>query len=99
MRGEIVEGVVEFVCVRRVTVTEARVVGSDDVEFVGKLRDEIPEHMRRTRKAVQQNDGGCGLGSAFTIEKLKAIYGGMLERCHSVSFLSFDDLLTEDETT
>jgi hypothetical protein len=57
MRGEIVEGVLEFVCIRGVTVAEAYVVRGDYVEFFRELRDEVAEHVRRTGETVQQHDG------------------------------------------
>src|SRR5262249_47894540 len=42
---------------RRRGVAEAEVVWGDDVVAVGQCRDEVAEHMRAGREAVQEHDG------------------------------------------
>ena len=45
--GEIVEGVLELACVRRIAVAKANVIRRNHVKFVRQLRDQVAEHMRR----------------------------------------------------
>src|SRR5262245_8813727 len=52
--GEVVEGVSELVPRRHRVVTEAGVVGSEHAVAVGQGRDQVAEHLRAGREAVQQ---------------------------------------------
>ncbi len=57
MGSEIVEGVIELTCVRRIAIAKAHIIGSNHVKFACQLRDEVAEHMRRAWETVQQHDG------------------------------------------
>src|ERR1700739_1069809 len=46
----------------------SRKVWGNDMIFVRKLWNQIAEHVRRRRKAVQEQNGGCVLGAGFAIE-------------------------------
>src|SRR5262245_19171076 len=52
--GEVVEGVSELVPRRHRAVAEARVVGGEHAVAVGQGRDQVAEHLRARREAVQQ---------------------------------------------
>ena len=52
--GDVIEGVREFLRVRPVAVTEAWVIGRDQVIAIGKTGEERLEHSRRRRQTVQQ---------------------------------------------
>src|SRR5262249_20268427 len=52
--GEVVEGVSELVPRRHRVVTEAGVVGSEHAVAVGQGRDQVAEHLRAGREAVQE---------------------------------------------
>lgn len=75
-RGQIVEGVFEGRRIRRVGKPEARKIGSDQVIAIGEQRKQIAKHMRRSREAVQKQEGRRIRVACFTIEDLAAIDDG-----------------------
>src|SRR4029077_1028522 len=52
--GEVIEGVSELVPRRHRAVAEAGVVGGEHAVAVGQGRDQVAEHLRTGREAVQQ---------------------------------------------
>src|SRR5262249_55879316 len=52
--SNVIECVTEFFARRHVGLAETGKVGRDEVEFVGKQRNEIAEHVSGARKAVQE---------------------------------------------
>ena len=71
--GQVVEAVVEVLQSRLVAVAEAGVVRRHHVVPVGQRRNQVAEHVRRGREAVQQQDGR-GVGRAgLAVEDLDAI--------------------------
>ena len=66
--GEVVERVAELVDARHVGVTEAGVVGGDDVVAVGQRRDQVAVLVRTGRCAVQQHHGRRGGRACLAIE-------------------------------
>jgi hypothetical protein len=81
-RGQIVERVAKIRRVGLVAITEAKEIGSDNMELVSELRDQIAEHMRGRRKAVQQNNRWSSGGTGFAVENLVAVDGGVVMFCH-----------------
>ena len=71
---EVVEGVVELIYGRRRTVAVTGIIGCDDMITVGKLGHEIAEHLRRGRKAVQQQQRRRIFRSGFTVEDVETVY-------------------------
>src|SRR5262249_39676442 len=52
----------------------SREVRGNDMIFIGKHRNQIAEHMRRRRKAVQEHNGGSISGTGFAIEDSQTLY-------------------------
>ena len=71
--GQLVEGVVELAYGRGRTVAEAGVVRGDQVELVGQGRDQVAEHMRGSREAVQQQDRRGVLRTRLPVEDVQAV--------------------------
>src|SRR5262249_33070865 len=76
------KGVLELLPVGRLREAEAWQVGRDHVKAVGQGWNEITEHVRRRREAVQQKNGGSSFWSGFAIKNLQAVDGGMLISDH-----------------
>src|ERR1700679_289693 len=68
-----IERVIERAHLELRAVAKARVVGSDQMILVGKKRDEVPEHVRRGGKSVQQQKGRILGASGFSVKDLKAV--------------------------
>jgi len=89
--GEIGEAIGELRPVGRHSEAEARQVRRHDVIAVGKQGNEIAEHMRRGREAVQQQEGRMTRIAGFSIEDGRrsgfygaiAYFGGGLGHCRS----------------
>src|SRR5262245_24112678 len=73
--GEGFERVGERLERRRRGVTEAEVVRGDDVVAIGQCRDEVAEHMRAGREAVQEHDGRRVARTGLSEEDLLAFDG------------------------
>ena len=84
LRGDVVEVVLKVVRRGSIAVAEAEVVRRDNVEVAGELRDQLPEHVRRRRKAMKQNDRRIRGRAGLAVEDLVALDGGMLVRSHVV---------------
>ena len=65
-----------------IAVAETEVVRRDNVEVAGELRDQFPEHVRRRRKAMKQNDRRIRGRAGLAVEDLVALNVGMLVRSH-----------------
>src|SRR5207249_1922703 len=66
--GKVVERVGVLARRRLAAVAESEVIGRDNPESAGELRNEIAEHVGRGRETMQQNDNG-GIGRPrFPIE-------------------------------
>jgi hypothetical protein len=70
---QVIEGVRELRDRGRIRVAVADHVRGDHVEVIGQPRDEIPEHVRRGRIAVQQHDRGGMLVAGFADKDLQAV--------------------------
>src|SRR5262249_39204629 len=55
---------------------ESREVGRDDMEAIGQERDQIAEHMARTREAMEQQQLGSFDCTCLTIENIEAVHVG-----------------------
>ena len=73
--AEAVEGVGERRAIRHVALAVAGVVRSDHVVAIRERGDQVAEHMRGCRKAVQQQHHGRILRPRLTIEDLDPIDG------------------------
>ena len=71
--GVMGECVSERLVVRRGALAKARIVGRDDAIAIRERRDQIAEHVRRSRKAVQQQHNGRIRGPRFAIEDIDPI--------------------------
>ncbi len=80
--GEVVEAVREGRPRGRLGEAEARQVGRDDVEAVRQQRDQVAEHVRRAREAVQQQQGGSRAIAGLAIEDLVRADGDGVETNH-----------------
>ncbi len=67
--GQGVEGVVELGDGRCIGVSVAEVVGRDDVVAVGQPGNEVAEHVRARREAVEQDDCRCVRCAGLTVEQ------------------------------
>lgn len=56
--GKVIEGVFEVLDGRHVALPETGIIGRYHVLLVRERRNEFPEHVRRRRKTVKQNDRG-----------------------------------------
>lgn len=72
-RRVVLEGVGERRPVGHLAVPVARVVGRDDAELVRQQRDQVAEHLRRCREAMQQQQHGSIPGACVAMEDLHAI--------------------------
>ena len=83
-RGDVVERVGEAAPRRHVRLAEARQVGRHDVETIGQMRDQIPEHVARAREAVKQQQRRCVGGAGLAIRDLQAVHigGAVFDRSH-----------------
>jgi hypothetical protein len=52
---------------------EARQIWRDDVKSVREKRDQIPEHVTRGRKAVQEKESGGAWRTRFSIEDFHSV--------------------------
>jgi len=70
--------------------TEAEVLGRDHVIPVGQPRDEVAEHERAGRKAVQQHDGRRPGRARLPVEHSPAVHSGvaMVDGSHTCSIQS-----------
>src|SRR5262249_6852136 len=59
---------------RQVGLAEARQVGSDHMEAIGQERDEVAEHVARTRKAMEQQQLLGVRRTRLAIEDVKAVH-------------------------
>ena len=66
--GDVIEGVREFLRVRPVAVSEARVIGRNQVIAIGEPGEERLEHSRRRGQAVEQENGRRVLRARFPIK-------------------------------
>jgi hypothetical protein len=85
--GQRVEGVPEFIRSWCVGQAEAEVVGCDDVIPIGQRRDQVAEHERAGREAVQQQQGRRLCRARLPEEQPAAVHGGisMVDGCHFCS--------------
>ena len=80
--GQGVEGVGELVDRRRVGLAEAEVVGGDEVVVVGQVGEQLAEHERAGREAVQQHQGrrlgvaGLSVEEPAALDVERAVAGG-----------------------
>jgi hypothetical protein len=70
-----VERVVELVGAGGVGQAEAEVVRGDHVVAVGQQRDQVAEHERAGREAVQQQEDGCVGRACLAVEQGAAVDG------------------------
>lgn len=70
---DMVEGVGEVAGGRHVRLAEPRQVRRDDMEAVRQERNEIAEHMSRTREAVQQEQRWRFGWAGLAIEDIQAV--------------------------
>jgi hypothetical protein len=70
---QVLEAVLEAFSFRDFGEAEARQIRGNDVVTVRKRRNEIAVHVRRGRKAVQQQQPGRLGSSGFAVEKFQAI--------------------------
>ena len=84
LRRDVVEVVLKVGRRGSIAVAEAEVVRRDNVEVAGELRDHFPEHVRRRRKAMKQNDRRIRGRAGLAVEDLVAFDGGMLVCSHVV---------------
>ena len=75
LRGDVVEGVSKVGRRGSIAVAKAEVVRRDNVEVAGELRDQFPEHVRRRRKAMKQNDRRIRGRAGLAVEDLVALDG------------------------
>ena len=71
--GVVAERVGERLVIGRGALAEARIVRRDDMVAIRERRDQIAEHVRRGRKAVQQQHGRRVGGSGFAVEDIDAV--------------------------
>ena len=71
--GQMIEGVFELVHSRHRAVTVAGVIRSDQVKLVGQHRDQIAEHVRTGREAVEQEHDWGILRPRLTVENIQAV--------------------------
>jgi hypothetical protein len=71
-----IEGVGEFVARGHGGLPEAGKVGCDDMKAIGQQRNEVPEHVARTRETMQQQQRRCVLGARFAVEDVEAVNVG-----------------------
>src|SRR6516162_11004249 len=67
------ERVFELSSIRSVRESETRQIRSDDVIAVPQERDQVPEHVGRRRKAVQEHKGGSFGVAGLPIEDVDAV--------------------------
>ena len=68
-----VERVGEVGRCRRRTVAKTGVIRGNNMEVVLQVGNQIPEHMRRGRETVQENERGKMGLSSFPIKKVEAV--------------------------
>jgi hypothetical protein len=73
---KIFETVVELAKTWRFRIAEADQVRRDHMEATGQQRNQIPEHVRRTREAMQQDQCWSLVVTRLSVENLAAVYGG-----------------------
>jgi hypothetical protein len=88
LRGDAVEGVSKVGRRGRIAVVEAEVVRRDNVKVAGEQRDQLPEHVRRRRKAMKQNDRRICGRAGLAVEDLVALDVGMLVSSHVIALVS-----------
>src|SRR5580693_6849476 len=66
--GIVIERVCECFRVRPVAVSEARVIGSDEVIAIGKPGEEWLEHARRRGQSVEQENWGRIYSASLSVE-------------------------------
>jgi hypothetical protein len=71
--SEAIEGIGELRTVRHVALAVAGIVRSDHMIAVRERGDQVAEHVRRCRKAVEQQHDRSGLRSRLAIENLDAV--------------------------
>ena len=92
---DVIEGVREFFRVRPVAVTEARVIGRDQVIAIGKTGKERLEHSRGRRQTVEQENGRSVFRTRLPVENRQPIdlCGAINNRIlHGMFLLSHMDL-------
>ena len=72
--GDVIERVREFLRVRPVTVSEARIIGRDKVIVIGKLGEEGLEHPRGRRESVQQEKRWRVFRPGLSVKDGESIY-------------------------
>jgi hypothetical protein len=79
--AEAIEGVGEPGAIRHVALAVARIIRRDDAVTIRKRRDQIAEHVRRRRKAVQEQHDRRLRGPGFAIKDVHAVdLGGAVMR-------------------
>ena len=78
---EAIEGVSKPGAIRHVALAVARIIRRDDAVTIRKRRDQIAEHVRRRRKAVQEQHDRCLRGPGFAIEDVHAVDLGGAVMC------------------
>src|SRR5580692_8942900 len=71
--GIVIERVCEFLRIRPVAVSEAWVIGSDQVIAIGKPREKRLEHPRRRGQSVEQENRWRVLGARLSIKDGEAV--------------------------
>src|ERR1700691_3657964 len=88
--GVMIEGIRELFRIRPIAVSEARVIGRDQVIAIGKPSEERLEHSRRRGKSVQQENRRCVLRACFSVKNREPIdlYRAIKSRVLHGTFLS-----------
>ena len=76
--GQMVKRVGKAFVVRRVGKAEAGQIGRDHMVLPGQLRNKVAKHVRRGRKAMQQENGRCIFRAGLTVKDLVAVDGSVL---------------------
>jgi hypothetical protein len=72
---DVVEGIAKLGSLRHLRLAKPGQVGRNDMKLVRELRNEIAEHVARSRKAVQQNDHRSVRATRLPVEYFDAIDG------------------------
>src|SRR5215467_16008188 len=81
--GQVLKAVAERFAIRGVRKAKARKVGRHQMVAVSQGWNEIAKHVRRRRKAVQQQDCRAIPGAVLAIEDLSAVDDGLLISGHN----------------
>ena len=75
---EVFKGVREGLVIRHAALAEARIIGSHQAKGAGEARNQVPEHVRRSRETVQEQDRGRCLGTGFAVEDVQVVHANGL---------------------